>query len=514
MDTNTNLEKMQKIVIMETLIKFKMIETWVNIIETLICIHIIQKIKEIIPIEVQKEKEEEGKEEQKEDKNTLGYMSNIISFPDLSSSIEGSKESMFDSYEILEHKYYEKMQQLVVKLKEEQTQLQFHLGSTQDAYEFELDIDLEATQYKMPITQESLLSLNDIFTKTKRFMKGDKKTWKENVTEFINKHFMNNLVDDIVTNSHYNSSNVMSIIQDQIPQLRFLNETNMKENFFSTIVEQEGKQYDDKTKTEFTKYYHHFFLENLYKHINTPEGLKELQNLLKEFQKLRDPEFYVEEKKETGEKEILEKIDMTYEPNLNLMRDFVKDNMKTKFEAYVKPNVEIKKEVVELKTERVEILIQEVSNKLEEQKVKVENKGKEIDEKIEALQRENVENNKKIKEMEEENQRLKEEKEKEHNVLEEANQRLTIDSKIKENELEANIKRLKEEKETEQHKLEAEKSNTLSQLEEEIRKNNIIKEQIEQLFVEKKRNRKYKTKNPTTRRRNWKIRNKIKKLTK
>ena len=376
-----------------------MIETWVNIIETLICIHIIQKIKEIIP-----EKEKEGKEEQKEDKNTLGYMSNIISFPDLSSSIEGSKESMSESYEILEHKYYEKMQQLVVKLKEEQTQLQFHLGSTQDPYEFKLDIDLEATQYKMPITQESLLSLNDIFTKTKRFMKGDKKTWKENVTEFINKHFMNDLVDDIVTKSHYNSSNVMSIIQDQIPQLRFLDNTNMKENFFSTIVEQEGKQYDDKTKTEFTKYYHHFFLENLNgkinnKPINTPEGLKELQNLLKEFQKLRDPEFYAEEKEETGEKEMLEKIDMTYEPNLNLMRDFVKGNMKTKFEAYVKPNIEIKKEVVELEGKTIEEKIEIIEEKLEQQKEQIIKKQNNNEEEFEKLKKYNEELKEKIQKL-------------------------------------------------------------------------------------------------------------------
>ena len=332
-----------------------MIETWVNIIETLICIHIIQKIKEIIPKKEEKEveKENENKEQNEGMKKFvdggLDIVDGILKIAGIQKG--GGKESMSESYEILEHKYYEKMQQLVVKLKEEQSQIQYQLGSTQDAYEFELDINLEATQSKMPITRESLLSLKDIFTKTKRFMKGDKKTWKENVTKFINKHFMNDLVDDIVTKSHYNSSNVMSIIKDQIPQLRFLNETNMKENFFSTIVEQEGKQYDDKTKTNFTKYYHHFFLENLNgkinnKPVNTPEGLKELQNLLKDFQKLRDPEFYVEEKEEKeeeeekGEKEILEKIDMTYEPNLNLMRDFVKGNMKTKFEAKIEAKSE------------------------------------------------------------------------------------------------------------------------------------------------------------------------------
>ena len=447
---------MQKIVIMETLIKFKMIEIWVNIIETLICIHIIQKIKKIIPEEKEnKEQNEEEIEEGKEERKAEGLLGKIknYDYKGLLGSNEEKKESMFEPYEILEHKYYEKMQQLVVKLKEEQSQLQYQLGSTQDAYEFELDINLEATQYKMPITRESLFSLKDIITKAKRqFTSTDKKTWKENVTKFINKHFMNDLVDDIVTKSHYNSSNVMLIIKDQIPQLRYLNETNIKENFFSTIVEQEGNQYDDKTKTNFTEYYHHFFLENLNgkinnKPVNTPEGLKELQNLLKEFQKLRDPEFYVEEKEEEeekGEKEILEKIDMTYEPNLNLMRDFVKGNMKTKF--------------VELKAERVIELIKEVSDKLEEQKDKVENKAKEIDKKLEALQRENVEKNKKIKEMEEENKRLKEEKEKEQN------------------------------------KLEAEKSNTLSQLEEEIRKQNIIKEQIKQLLVEKEENKNIKLK--------------------
>ena len=74
METNTNLEKMQKIVIMETLIKFKMIETWVNIIETLICIHIIQKIKEIIP------KKEEEKEEEKEEQQRRVVESRKCSF--------------------------------------------------------------------------------------------------------------------------------------------------------------------------------------------------------------------------------------------------------------------------------------------------------------------------------------------------------------------------------------------------------------------------------------------------
>jgi epidermal growth factor receptor substrate 15 len=428
METNTNLEKMQKIVIMETLIKFKMIETWVNIIETLICIHIIQKIKEIISEEKENKEQnegieeeiEEGKEERKAE-DLLDKMKNL-NYKGLFGSNEGSKESMSESYEILEHKYYEKMQQLVVKLKEEQTQLQFHLGSTQDAYEFKLDIDLEATQYKMPITQESLLSLNDIFTKTKRFMKGDKSKWKENVTEFINKHFMNDLVDDIVTKSHYNSSNVMSIIQDQIPQLRFLDNTNMKENFFSTIVEQEGKQYDDKTKTEFTKYYHHFFLENLNGNVKTTEGLNELKSLLKEFQKLREPELYA--------KEVLEKIDMTYEPNLNLMRDFVKDNMKTKFEAYVKPNVEIKEGVVELNTERVEILIQEVSNKLEEQKDNIIEDTEKINEQLVEIkklqevienQKEIIENQKEDYNIQKENYNKQEEEDKDkYSKLEEA----------------------------------------------------------------------------------------------
>jgi DNA repair exonuclease SbcCD ATPase subunit len=196
----------------------------------------------------------------------------------------------------------------------------------------------------------------------------------------------------------------MSIIQDQIPQLRFLNETNMKENFFSTIVEQEGKQYDNETKTKFTKYYHHFFLENLNgkinnKPVNTPEGLKELQNLLKEFQKLRDPEFYVEEKEEEyKEKEILEKIDMTYEPNLNLMRDFVKGNMKTKFEAYVEPNIKIKEGVVELKTERVIELIKEVSDKLEEQKDNIIEDTEKINEQLVEIKKlqEIIENQKEI----------------------------------------------------------------------------------------------------------------------
>lgn len=403
-----------------------MIETWVNIIETLICIHIIQKIKEIIPEKENKEEEQnenEGIEEGKTE-SLLGKIKNYDYKGLLGSNEE--KESMFESYEILEHKYYEKMQQLVVKLKEEQSQLKYQLGSTQDAYEFELDINLEATQSKIPITRESLLSLNDIFTKTKRFMKGDKKTWKENVTEFINKHFMNDLVDDIVTKSHYNSSNVMSIIQDQIPQLRFLNNTNMKENFFSTIVEQEGKQYDDETKTKFTKYYHHFFLENLNgkinnKPVNTPEGLKELQNLLKEFQKLRDPEFYVEEKEEEykekekkGEKEILEKIDMTYESNLNLMRDFVKGNMKTKFEAYVESRVEVVDSSVELKTERVIELIKEVSDKLEEQKDNIIEDTEKINEQLVEIKKlqEIIENQKEIIENQKEDYSIQKEEDK------------------------------------------------------------------------------------------------------
>ena len=391
METNKNLEIIQKIVIMETLIKFKMIETWVNIIETLICIHIIQKIKKIIP----KENDEEQRENNEEKSESL--LDNIKNFnyknvgKSLLGSNEEKKESMFESYEILEHKYYEKMQQLVVKLKEEQIKLEFQLGSTQDTYKFELNIDLDATQYKMPITRESLLSLNDIFTKTKRFMKGDKKTWKENITEFINKHIMNDLVDDIVTNSHYNSSNVMSIVQDQIPQIRFLNETNMKENFFSTIVEQEGNQYDDKTKTNFTKYYHHFFLENLNGNVKTTEGLKELQNLLKEFQKLREPELYAEG--------ILEKIDITYEPNLNLMRDFVKGNMNTKFEAYKETNVEILDSVVKLKRERVIKRIKEVSDKINNEKEKVKNKKEEIEINIKQLKEQNEEYNVKLKEM-------------------------------------------------------------------------------------------------------------------
>jgi len=387
-----------------------MIETWVNIIETLICIHIIQKIKKIIP---EKEEEKENKEqneeieegiEEEKGESLLGKIKNYDYKGLLGSNEE--KESMSKSYEILEHKYYEKMQQLVVKLKEEQSQLKYQLGSTQDAYEFELDINLEATQSKIPITHESLLSLNDIFTKTKRFMKGDKKTWKENVTEFINKHFMNDLVDDIVTNSHYNSSNVMSIIQDQIPQLRFLNETNMKENFFSTIVEQEGKQYDNETKTKFTKYYHHFFLENLNGNVKTTEGLKELENLLKEFQKLRDPEFYA--------KEILEKIDMTYEPNLNLMRDFVKGNMKTKFEAYVKPNIEIIEGVVELKTERVIELIKEVSNKLEEQKDNIIEDTEKINEQLVEIKKlqEIIENQKEDYSIQKENYNKQKEEDK------------------------------------------------------------------------------------------------------
>lgn len=491
METNTNLEKMQKIVIMETLIKFKMIETWVNIIETLICIHIIQKIKEIIP-EKEEEKENkeqnEGKEEQKEEEekgeSLLGKIKNY-DYKGLLGSNEEKKESMIEPYEILEHKYYEKMQQLVVKLKEEQSQLKYQLGSTQDAYEFKLDINLETTQSKIPITRESLFSLNDIFTKTKRFMKDDNKTWKENVIEFINKHFMNDLVDDIVTKSHYNSSNVMSIIQDQIPQLRFLNETNMKENFFSTVVEQEGKQYDDKTKTKFTKYYHHFFLENLNgkinnKPVNTPEGLKELQNLLKEFQKLRDPEFYVEEKEEEskekekeGEKEILEKIDMTYEPNLNLMRDFVKGNMKTKFEAYVESRVDIKKSVVELNTERVIELIKEVSDKLEEQKEIVEIERKEINEKKEGLQIENERYIAEIKAMKEENNRLKTEKniasENNENLLselEEENNKLSLDlnETISQNQIEIDkLKKQEEENEIQKKQLE-EKERTINEI--------------------------------------------------
>ena len=461
-----------------------MIETWVNIIETLICIHIIQKIKKIIP-EKEEEKENkeqnEGKEEQKEEEekgeSLLGKIKNYDYKGLLGSNEE--KESMFEPYEILEHKYYEKMQQLVVKLKEEQSQLKYQLGSTQDAYEFKLDINLEATQSKIPITRESLLSLNDIFTKTKRFMKGDKKTWKENVTEFINKHFMNDLVDDIVTKSHYNSSNVMSIIKDQIPQLRFLNETNMKENFFSTIVEQEGKQYDDKTKTKFTKYYHHFFLENLNGNVKTTEGLKELENLLKEFQKLREPELYA--------KEVLEKIDMTYEPNLNLMRDFVKGNMKTKFEAYVESRVEIIDSSVELKTERVIELIKEVSVKLEEQQVKVENKEKEIDAKLEALQRENEQYIAEIKAMKEEHNRLETEKniaskndENLRSKLEEKNNKLSLDLLKKSKENEAQMVKLQIQKE--------ENSEQMVKLKEQEEQNTKLKNDLEMLNIKHEEN--------------------------
>lgn len=384
-----------------------MIETWVNIIETLICIHIIQKIKEIIPEEVEKDKSNKIVET---GLDIAGGISKLIS------QTEESKETLSESYEILEHKYYEKMQQLVVKLKEEQSQLQYKLGSIQDAYKFKLDIDLEATQYKMPKTRESLLSLNDIFTKAKRVINKDNLKWKNNVVIFINKHFMNDLVDNIVTRSNYKSSNVMTTIQEQI-QLKFLNNTNIDDNFFNFTnkKEPEWEQYDDKMKTGFTKYYHNFFLENLNGKINNKplkEGLKELQNLLKEFQKLQDPEFYGEEKE--AEKEILKKIDMGYGTNLNLMRDFVEDNMKTKFETFVKSNIEIKDSSVELKREKVikqiEKLILDNNNTIKEQKDKVENEGKEIDKRLEALQRENVENNKKIKEMEEENNRLKAEK--------------------------------------------------------------------------------------------------------
>jgi hypothetical protein len=358
METNVNLEKVQKYVIMETLIKFKMIEVWVNIIETLICIRIIHEIWLIIDIKKDKKEEEINVKE---------------------------------SYEVLEHKYHEKLQQFIVELKINESKLEYKMTSRKDEYNFNISLKNDESSHKIPTSRESWLSIQDIFTKMKRVTPLDqnKTIWKTKMVSFINQNYMNDLVDQIVIESHYNTKNVMSIIERKI-NVNIINEIRIDQNFFSNLKQIENN-FETKNKSKFINYYYTFFLDNLnIKEINN-KGIEELRNLLKELQKFGDPNIYPGEQESKESTKELPKVKINYRCNMNLMRDFVKGNMNSKFKALVKPNIEVIDEVIKLEGKTVKIIIDEIKQVLDKKEYSLKKENDKNSEVIKKLQTERKE---------------------------------------------------------------------------------------------------------------------------